>query len=162
MARTSGQHRSYGACQELGVWTHALDNNGYYYGADMLLAGHVTAARTPPLRPRWLRLWALRAAETSPTRWPARRSGQAYRVATGTRCDRTRLRHTRLHRVAVQQEVGHRLPRQHLQSIKEQPLRQHRPECSRGQVGHDFPRRTTATAVSNAYGSRRLTTPLPS
>lgn len=68
---------------ELGVMTHALSDNGYYYGADMLLAGtdgssyaSITAALVTIVGSSGCGNIANEVAE--------QKIGQAYRVATGT------------------------------------------------------------------------------
>lgn len=78
--RAASEHRARVA--ELGVKTHALDDNGYFYGADMLLAGtdgssyaSVNAALVTLVGPSGCGNIANEVA--------SQKIGQAYRVATG-------------------------------------------------------------------------------
>lgn len=68
--------------KELGVKTHALDDNGYYYGADMLLAGtdgSLYASITAAL----VTLVGASGCGNIANEVASQKLGQAYRVATG-------------------------------------------------------------------------------
>ena len=68
---------------ELGVWTHALDNNGYYYGADMLLAG-TDGSSYASITAALVTLVGASGCGNIANEVASQKIGQAYRVATGT------------------------------------------------------------------------------
>ena len=68
---------------ELGVWTHALDNNGYYYGADMLLAG-IDGSSYASITAALVTLVGASGCGNIANEVASQKIGQAYRVATGT------------------------------------------------------------------------------
>lgn len=67
---------------ELGVWTHALDNNGYYYGADMLLAG-TDGSTYASITATLVTLVGASGCGNIANEVASQKIGQAYRVATG-------------------------------------------------------------------------------
>lgn len=67
---------------ELGVWTHALDNNGYYYGADMLLAG-TDGSSYASITATLVTLVGASGCGNIANEVASQKIGQAYRVATG-------------------------------------------------------------------------------
>lgn len=67
---------------ELGVWTHALDNNGYYYGADMLLAG-TDGSSYASITAALVTLVGASGCGNIANEVASQKLGQAYRVATG-------------------------------------------------------------------------------
>lgn len=67
---------------ELGVWTHALDNNGYYYGADMLLAG-TDGSSYASITAALVTLVGASGCGNIANEVASQKIGQAYRVATG-------------------------------------------------------------------------------
>lgn len=67
---------------ELGVWTHALDNNGYYYGADMLLAG-TDGSTYASITATLVTLVGASGCGNIANEVASQKLGQAYRVATG-------------------------------------------------------------------------------
>ena len=69
--------------RELGVWTHALDNNGYYYGADMLLAG-TDGSSYASITAALVTLVGASGCGNIANEVASQKIGQAYRVATGT------------------------------------------------------------------------------
>ena len=68
---------------ELGVWTHALDNNGYYYGADMLLAG-TDGSSYASITAALVTLVGASGCGNIANEVASQKIGQAYRVATVT------------------------------------------------------------------------------
>ena len=68
---------------ELGVWTHALDNNGYYYGADMLLAG-IDGSSYASITAALVTLVGASGCGNIANEVASQKIGQAYRVATDT------------------------------------------------------------------------------
>ena len=67
---------------ELGVWTHALDNNGYYYGADMLLAG-TDGSTYASITATLVTIVGASGCGNIANEVASQKIGQAYRVATG-------------------------------------------------------------------------------
>ena len=67
---------------ELGVRTHALDDNGYYYGADMLLAG-TDGSSYASITAALVTLVGASGCGNIANEVASQKIGQAYRVATG-------------------------------------------------------------------------------
>ena len=68
--------------KELGVKTHALDDNGYYYGADMLLAG-TDGSSYASITAALVTLVGASGCGNIANEVASQKLGQAYRVATG-------------------------------------------------------------------------------
>lgn len=68
--------------KELGVRTHALDDNGYYYGADMLLAG-TDGSSYASINAALVTLVGPSGCGNIANEVASQKIGQAYRVATG-------------------------------------------------------------------------------
>lgn len=68
--------------KELGVKTHALDDNGYYYGADMLLAG-TDGSSYASITAALVTLVGASGCGNIANEVASQKIGQAYRVATG-------------------------------------------------------------------------------
>ena len=68
--------------KELGVKTHALDDNGYYYGADMLLAG-TDGSSYASITTALVTLVGASGCGNIANEVASQKIGQAYRVATG-------------------------------------------------------------------------------
>ena len=79
--QAAAEHRA--RVSELGVWTHALDNNGYYYGADMLLAG-TEGSSYASITAALVTLVGASGCGNIANEVASQKIGQAYRVATGT------------------------------------------------------------------------------
>lgn len=79
--QATAEHRA--RVSELGVWTHALDNNGYYYGADMLLAG-TEGSSYASITAALVTLVGASGCGNIANEVASQKIGQAYRVATGT------------------------------------------------------------------------------
>lgn len=67
---------------ELGVMTHALDNNGFYYGADMLLAG-LDGSSYASINDALVTVVGPSGCGNIANEVASQKIGQAYRVATG-------------------------------------------------------------------------------
>ena len=67
---------------QLGVKTHALDDNGYYYGADMLLAG-TDGSSYASINAALVTLVGPSGCGNIANEVASQKIGQAYRVATG-------------------------------------------------------------------------------
>ena len=68
--------------RELGVKTHALDNNGYFYGADMLLAG-TDGSSYASINAALVTIVGASGCGNIANEVASQKIGQAYRVATG-------------------------------------------------------------------------------
>lgn len=79
--QAAAEHRA--RVSELGVWIHALDNNGYYYGADMLLAG-TEGSSYASITAALVTLVGASGCGNIANEVASQKIGQAYRVATGT------------------------------------------------------------------------------
>lgn len=79
--QAAAEHRA--RVSELDVWTHALDNNGYYYGADMLLAG-TEGSSYASITAALVTLVGASGCGNIANEVASQKIGQAYRVATGT------------------------------------------------------------------------------
>ena len=89
--QAAAEHRA--RVSELGVWTHALDNNGYYYGADMLLAG-TEGSSYASITAALVTLVGASGCGNIANEVASQKIGQAYRVATGTGGSTTSSRRT--------------------------------------------------------------------